>query len=182
VVRRPAVLRRTLLVRTSCCSAALVRFAQSGSVGRVLVDVVTDIEIARPRAEVAAFTADPGNATAWYKNIKSVAWETEAPVRVGSRVRFVARFLGRTLTYTYEVRENEPGHRFVMSTADGPFPMETTYTWEDAGEHATRMTLRNRGEPSGFAKVSAPLMVRAMRHANEADVRRLKEVLEANTG
>jgi uncharacterized membrane protein len=158
------------------------RFARSGSVDRVPVDVVTEIEIALPRSDVAAFTADPGNATAWYKNIKSVAWETEPPVRVGSRVRFVARFLGRTLVYTYEVRENEPGRRFVMSTAEGPFPMETTYTWEDAGERATRMTLRNRGEPSGFAKVSAPLMARAMRHANEADLRRLKEVLEAKTG
>ena len=145
------------------------------------VDVLTDIEIARPRADVAAFAADPGNAPAWYKNIESVDLETARSVRVGSRVRFVARFLGRTLAYTYEVRENEPGRRFVMSTAEGPFPMETTYTWEDAGARATRMTLRNRGEPSGFAKVSAPLLARAMRHANETDLRRLKELLEANT-
>jgi hypothetical protein len=148
----------------------------------VPVDVLTDIEIARPRADVAAFAADPGNATAWYKNINSVDWETAPPARVGSRVRFVARFLGRTLAYTYEVRENEPGWRLVMSTADGPFPMETTYTWEDSGEGATRMTLRNRGDPSGFAKVSAPLMALAMRRANEADLRRLKEALEAATG
>jgi uncharacterized membrane protein len=147
----------------------------------VPVDVVTDIEIARPRADVAAFAADPGNAPAWYKNIESVDLETAPPVRVGSRARFVARFLGRTLAYTYEVRENEPGRRLVMSTAEGPFPMETTYTWEDAGARATRMTLRNRGVPSGFAKVSAPLLARAMRRANEADLRQLRELLEANT-
>ncbi|MFL5955137.1 MAG: ATPase, partial [Gaiellaceae bacterium] len=61
---------------------------------------------------------------------------------------------------------------------EGPFPMETTYEWEDAGAGATRMTLRNRGEPSGFASVAAPLMARAMRRANEADLRRLKELLE----
>jgi uncharacterized membrane protein len=142
------------------------------------VDVVTEIEIARPRDEVAAFAADPGNATAWYKNIKSIEWETSPPAVVGSRVRFVARFLGRTLDYTYEVREIEAGRRFVMSTAEGPFPMETTYTWEDTEAGTTRMTLRNRGEPSGFAKVSAPLMARAMRRANQADLRRLKELLE----
>ena len=140
---------------------------------------MTEIEIRRPRDEVAAFAADPDNATAWYENIKSVEWETERPVVVGSRVRFVARFLGRTLAYTYEVREIDPGRRFVMSTAQGPFPMETTYEWEDAGEGATRMTLRNRGEPSGFAAVGAPLMARAMRRANQADLRRLKELLEA---
>jgi uncharacterized membrane protein len=143
------------------------------------VDVLTEIEVARPRDEVAAFAADPENATAWYKNIKSVEWETAPPVAVGSKMRFVARFLGRTLEYTYEVREHEPGRRFVMRTAEGPFPMETTYEWEDAGAGATRMTLRNCGEPSGFAKVSAPLMSRAMRRANDADLRRLKELLEA---
>ncbi|MBV9166586.1 MAG: SRPBCC family protein [Solirubrobacterales bacterium] len=142
------------------------------------VDVVSEIEIGRPRDEVCAFAADPMNATAWYKNIREVEWETAPPVVVGSRIRFQAQLLGRTLDYTYQVQEFEPGRRLVMSTAQGPFPMETTYTWEDAADGATRMTLRNRGEPSGFAAVAAPIMARAMRRANEADLRRLRELLE----
>ena len=142
------------------------------------VDVVAEVEIGRPRAEVAAFAADPGNATAWYKNIKAVEWETPPPAVVGSKLRFRAQFLGRTLEYTYEVREVDPGRRFMMATARGPFPMETTYSWEDAGPGATKMTLRNRGEPSGFAAVAAPVMTRAMRRANEADLHRLKALLE----
>jgi ligand-binding SRPBCC domain-containing protein len=142
------------------------------------VDVLTEIEIKRPREEVAAFAAEPTNATAWYKNIKVVEWETPPPLVVGSRVRFRALFLGRMLEYTYEIRELEPGHRFVMATAQGPFPMETTYTWEDAADGATKMTLRNRGEPSGFAAVTAPVITRAMRKANAADLRRLKALLE----
>jgi hypothetical protein len=144
----------------------------------VAVDVLTEIEIRGPRDEVSAFAADPSNATAWYKNIEAVEWETPAPVAVGSRVRFRARFLGRSLEYTYEVKANEPGRRFVMATAQGPFPMETTYTWDDAPDGATRMTLRNRGEPSGFSAVAAPVMARAIRRANEADLRRLKQLLE----
>jgi uncharacterized membrane protein len=142
------------------------------------VDVVTQIVVRRPRDQVAAFAADPANATAWYKNIKSVEWETAPPAAVGSRVRFVARFLGRTLEYTYEIRALDPGRRLVMSTSEGPFPMETSYEWSDADAGATRMTLRNRGEPTGFAKVSAPLMALAMRRANQTDLRRLKEHLE----
>ena len=142
------------------------------------VDVLTEIEIARPAGDVAAFAADPDNATRWYGNIKSVEWETDPPLAVGSRLSFVAQFLGRTLAYTYEVREHELGRRFVMSTAQGPFPMETTYEWEETAA-GTRMTLRNSGEPSGFSKLSAPLMARAMRRANMADLRRLKEILEA---
>jgi len=145
----------------------------------VPVDVVTGVEIARSRADVSAFAADPANATAWYRNIKSVEWETAPPAVVGSRIRFVAQFLGRTLEYTYVVRALEPGSRFVMSTEQGPFPMETTYTWEDVAGGGTRMTLRNRGEPSGFAAVTSPLMSRAMRRANRSDLARLKALLEA---
>ena len=142
------------------------------------VDVLTEIEIKRPRDEVSAFAADPTNAPAWYKNIKAIEWQTSPPAVVGSRIRFHARFLGRTLQYTYEIRELQPGSRFVMATAQGPFPMETTYTWEDAADGRTKMTLRNRGEPSGFAAVTAPVMTRAIRKANEADLRRLKGLLE----
>jgi uncharacterized membrane protein len=142
------------------------------------VDVVTEIEIARPRADVAAYAADVDHATDWYENIKSVEWETSPPLAVGSRVAFVAQFLGRRLAYTYEIGELVPGERLVMRTSEGPFPMETTYTWEDAGDGATRMTLRNRGEPAGFKKMAAPLMARAMRRANEKDLVRLKAVLE----
>lgn len=142
------------------------------------VDVRTEIEIERPRAEVSAYAADPGNATTWYKNIRSVEWKTEGPLRVGARIAFVAKFLGRTLAYTYEVREHVPGERFVMSTADGPFPMETTYEWRETSGGGTRMSLRNRGEPSGFAKVAGTAMATAMRRANQKDLERLKAELE----
>ena len=146
------------------------------------VDVRCEIEIARPRAEVAAYACDPDNATAWYRNIKAIEWETPRPLTVGSRLAFVAAFLGRRLAYTYEVRELVPGERFVMATAEGPFPMETTYTWTDAAADATTMTLRNRGEPSGFARVTAPMMARAIQRANRNDLRQLKLILEGADG
>ena len=143
------------------------------------VDVLTDIVIDRPCAEVAAYAADPSHAPDWYVNIDSVRWLTEPPVRVGSRLAFVARFLGRRLEYTYEIAELVPGERLVMRTAEGPFPMETTYTWQSEGADRTRMTLRNRGEPAGFSTVMAPFMARAMRRANHKDLTALKSNLES---
>ena len=145
----------------------------------VAVDVLTAIMIDRPCAEVAAYAADPSHAPEWYANIQSVRWQTDPPVRVGSRMDFVARFLGRRLAYTYEVVELVPGERLVMRTAQGPFPMETTYTWEAVDAGRTRMTLRNRGEPAGFGKVAAPVMAAAMRRANDKDLASIKRVLEA---
>jgi uncharacterized protein YndB with AHSA1/START domain len=144
------------------------------------VDVCTEIEIARPREEVAAYAADPDNATAWYENIEAIEWKSPKPLAVGSKVAFVARFLGRHLEYTYEIKELVPGERLVMSTSEGPFPMETTYTWDGLADGGTRMTLRNRGEPSGFSKVAAPMMASAMRRANRKDLARLKSILEAS--
>ena len=143
------------------------------------VDVRTEIEIRRPRAEVAAYASDIDHTTEWYENVKAVEWQTPPPLAVGSRIAFVAEFLGRRLAYTYEIRELVPGERLVMSTSQGPFPMETTYGWSDAGDGSTRMTLRNRGEPAGFKRVAAPLLARAMRRANQKDLERLKQIVES---
>ena len=146
------------------------------------VDVTVETTIECAPEAVAAFAGDPGNAPEWYANIRSVEWQTPPPVAVGSRMDFVAHFVGRRLAYTYEVVELEPARRLVMRTADGPFPMETTYTWEPVGDGHTRMTLRNRGNPSGFSKMAAPLLVRAMRQATTKDLARLKAILEATPG
>ena len=160
------------------------------------VDVLTEIVIDRPVDVVASYASDPSNAPEWYANIESVEWKTTPPAAVGSEMAFVARFLGRRLEYTYEVVELVPGERLVMRTAQGPFPMETTYTWAPAGESdatsagtragpgtragaGTRMTLRNRGAPSGFSAIAAPLLVPAMRRANRKDLASIKAILEA---
>jgi hypothetical protein len=65
-----------------------------------------------------------------------------------------------------------------MRTAEGPLPMETTYTWEPV-DGGTRMTLRNRGRPSGFGAIAAPVLALSMRRANVKDLAALKRILEA---
>jgi uncharacterized protein YndB with AHSA1/START domain len=142
------------------------------------VDVLTETVIRRPRGEVAAYAGDPSRAPEWYANISSVEWQTPPPVAVGSRMDFVATFLGRRLAYTYEVSELVPGERLVMRTAQGPFPMETTYAWQSLDPESTRMTLRNRGRPAGFSRLVAPFMSAAVRRANRTDLANLRTLLE----
>jgi len=146
----------------------------------MVVDVSTSIEIERPLADVSEYAADPDNVPAWYANIRSAEWKTRPPAAVGSRIAFVAHFLGRRLAYTYEIVEWIRGERLVMRTAEGPFPMETTYVWEPTSGGGTRMTLRNRGTPSGVSRWLAPFMASAVRRANRKDLAMLKRLLEAS--
>jgi hypothetical protein len=121
-----------------------------------MVDVVTEIEIRRPREVVAAYAGNPDNAPDWYTNIRAVNWETAPPLVPGSRVAFKALFLGKALDYVYEFTELDPGKKLVMGTGQGPFPMQTTYTWADAGKGSTQMTLRNTGESVGLLRHRQP--------------------------
>ncbi len=143
------------------------------------VDVTAEIEIACSVERVFEFAADPDNVPHWYVNIQSVNWKTSRPVQLGSQVEFVAQFMGKTLQYTYEFVELEPNRRVVMKTASGPFPMETIYEFRslDSG-NATNMSLRNRGQPSGFSKIMSPLMSIMMRRAMKKDLLKLKGLLE----
>lgn len=143
------------------------------------VEVSNSRVVERPVAVVSEFAMNPDNAPEWYANIRSVEWKSDKPLRIGSRLAFVAQFLGRPLSYTYEVVEMTPESRFVMRTAEGPFPMETTYEWRAVGEDRTEMTLSNRGAPSGFSVLVAPLMVGAMNRENRRDLDSIKRILEA---
>ncbi|MHB8633517.1 MAG: SRPBCC family protein [Thermoplasmatota archaeon] len=146
------------------------------------VDVSTEATIERPVSEVAAYATAPDNAPKWYVNIKSATWKSKPPLRRGSQVTFVAHFLGKHMAYTYEFTDLVPNERLVMRTSEGPFPMETTYTWEALGPNQTRMTIRNRGDPTGFMRLGRPFMEMAMRRANRKDLARLKGILESGPG
>ena len=142
-----------------------------------MVNVQTEVVINRPRTEVAEFAADPDNAPRWYVNIHKSQRLTGGPLGPGSKVAFTAKFLGRELNYTYEFVDYMPGEKLVMRTAQGPFPMQTTYSWTDDGG-GTRMVLGNSGSPSGFSKLAGLVMAPMIRRETRKDLQKLKSILE----
>jgi hypothetical protein len=147
---------------------------------KIMVNVLTEITIDKPLEIVSEYAANPENAPEWYENIKSAVWLTPPPLSVGSKIAFIAQFLGRELAYTYEIKEYHPIQKLVMQTDEGPFPMETTYTWDAVAPGTTRMTLRNSGKPSGFSKLFAPFMATMMKKANIKDLKKIKQILEGD--
>lgn len=144
-----------------------------------MIEVSTEIVINKPIKVVADYVSNPDHAPDWYVNIKTIEWETEPPIRIGSKMAFKAQFLGKTLAYTYECTEWIPGQKLVMTTAQGPFPMTTIYHWQALSDSQTKMTLINKGQPKGFARVMQPLMKSAMKKANQKDLEKLKHLLES---
>lgn len=145
-----------------------------------MVDVTTEISINCPIDIVAQYAADPDHAPEWYDNIQTVEWVTEKSLQIGSKIAFIAFFLGRKLEYVYEIVEHIPSEKLVMRTTDGPFSMETTYTWNKEKDDLTTMTLRNHGSPTGFSAVVAPFMSFFMKKANKKDLGKIKKILEQN--
>ena len=143
-----------------------------------MVDVQTEIIIDKPVHIVAEYAMNPDHAPEWYVNIKSSEWRTVKPLEIGSQIAFKAKFLGRELSYVYEITELIPGQKLVMKTADGPFPMETTYTFEAISNNTTKMKLRNSGDPSGFSRLFSPFMKMMMKKANKKDLEKIKEIIE----
>jgi uncharacterized membrane protein len=143
-----------------------------------MVDVLTEITIKSPITLVSEYAANPDHAPEWYENIYSAEWKTVKPLTIGSKIAFKAKFLGRELAYVYEIVEFTPGEKLTMKTANGPFPMETIYTWHSLDDHRTCMTLRNRGIPTGFSKIFSPFMAPMMKRANMKDLRKIKNILE----
>ena len=136
------------------------------------IDVPVTALIARPAAEVAAYAMDPANDTSWIGGIREVRWVTEPPLRVGSRVRRLAAFLGRPVDYVLEVTDLAPGERVVMRSVEAPFPMVVTYTFAAEGA-ATRAGVRVQGGSGPMFRIAGPLMAWQVRRSLRGDLARL---------
>ena len=141
------------------------------------IDISVATTIGRPREEVAEFATDPTNDTAWIGGISEARVVTDGPPGPGSRVARVASFLGKRIEYVNEVDELVPGERLVMHSVAGPFPMRITYEFADAGDGSVAR-IRVEGDAGGFYAIATPILRRKVRRSVEADLARLKHLLE----
>ncbi len=141
------------------------------------VHAVAQVEIARPRGEVARFMFDPRNDPIWTVALIDSRSDREGLLEKGARVERTTRFLGRRMTFTVECTGSEP-ERSVELLATTPFEMHVRYELEDAGPARTRASIRTEGGGTGFFKLAGPLLSRLVQRQIQADLDRLREHLE----
>lgn len=144
------------------------------------LDVTVTQTILAPRDDVAGFVMDHRNDTAWIGGITQSELVGEEPFAVGSDVRRVASFMGKRIVYVNRVDDLEPGRRLAMHSIESPFPMQVTYSFDDA-PGGVEASVRVQGEPATMYKIAGPLLARQVRRSVAGDLRTLKELMETAT-
>jgi hypothetical protein len=141
------------------------------------IDVVAEVQIRRPREQVAAYMSDPANDREWIGGLREARLLGEGPLREGSRVARVASFMGRRVEYVNEITALRPGSVLEMRSVKAPFPMQITYTFEDRdGGTLVRNHVRGGG---GLLSPGSPLFAPFVRRNVRRDLERLRDLLEA---
>jgi hypothetical protein len=143
------------------------------------IDVLAQMEIARPPGTVAAYEFDATNDPTWIGGVRSAEQLTPGRIGVGSRVRRIGSFLGRSIEWVMDVTEFEPGRRLAMHAIRSPFPMDVTYELAPAGD-GTRATIRIQGEARGMYGLLGPFTPIMIRRSVQSDLGRLKRLVEAS--
>jgi uncharacterized membrane protein len=142
----------------------------------VSIDVVAEVRVERPRHEVAAYMMDPVNDPDWIGGLRDARLLGAPPVVEGSRVARVASFLGRKVEYVNEITRLDPGRVLEMRSVKAPFPMEITYSFEEApGGTLVRNHVRGGG---GLLSLGSPLFAPLVKRNVQRDLERLRDRLE----
>ncbi len=142
------------------------------------IDVGATTVIERPIAEVSASAGDPAKVPEWSRRVVSAEWRTDPPTRLGSRILFHSRLLGRSRDDLFEVFEWTPGEQVALRTVASRFPITVTSTWRPVGDRVTHMAVRFHAEPRGLRRLLAPLVRRIVRRALPRDLAALTQLLE----
>ena len=145
------------------------------------IEVTETIE--RPIAEVWAYIEDPRNELDWQSAAREREPLDDSQTGTGTRFRGVDGFLGRKLTFVWEVTEHEPEVCLVVRAVEGP--MEAEFGFEltpvDGG---TKVTYRGEAE-SGFGglfgRLLDPVVTGIFQRESQTDLAKLKAILEARS-
>ncbi len=145
-----------------------------------MVKVESRADISRRPDEVFAFLADPANWSKWLDGIVDSKQQGVGPMRPGTRVAQVVRFLGRRFEVTAEVVEHRPDSRLAMKVISGPFPMSWAHAVA-ATDGGCAVTTTLEADPGRFFRIAGPLLKPLLQRHFDDDHASLKDLLESGS-
>ncbi|HUL74985.1 MAG TPA: SRPBCC family protein [Vicinamibacterales bacterium] len=140
------------------------------------IDVTAEIQIAAEPTDIASVMFDPQREPEWIAAVKSVE-VVDPAIKAGARVRRTGSFLGRELAWTTAVQTFHFPHVLVLQLADGPLTGEVAYQIQRSGAGSV-VRIRARGETNMLGFLPAAMIDGPMRAALDADLGRLKAIVE----
>ena len=140
------------------------------------VDVSVEIAINADPADIAAVMFNPHRDSEWMKAVRK-SEPLDESIAIGARVKRSGSFLGQEIQWTTEVATIHFPHRLVLKIADGPFVGTVTYDIQRSGDGSVAR-IRNVGSPTKFGFLPAAMIEAPMRSALNADLERLKQIVE----
>jgi carbon monoxide dehydrogenase subunit G len=141
-----------------------------------MIDVSAEIEIAASPADIAAVMFDPQRYSDWMKAVQRVE-VLDPALAPGARVRHHGSFMGKDISWTTEVETIHFPHVLALKISDGPFVGTVRYGIQRSGA-GSRVQVQNSGELKGLSLVPAMLVKGPMKSALDADLARLKALIE----
>mgnify|MGYP001822260841 CR=1 FL=1 len=149
-----------------CASRLVARLAD--------MDLSATTTINVPMEAVYAYVSDPANDVNWRTGVTESGLITDPPIVLGSE-GFVK---AGSKVVRWRVTAIEPGSSVDWELTEGPISGFGGYRLEDVGG-STRFTLVANVKPEGAFRLVGPLFARMGRKQNQADVKKLKGLLEA---
>jgi hypothetical protein len=116
----------------------------------------------------------------WDPAVSHIERLSPGPLGLGSRLRIDRRTAGRHEARVFEVTEWSPPTRFTIETRSRGFHLRLIEQCESEGDDRTRMTLVGEAEIGGLRGLLAPLVRRRQELALQANLVRIKEMVESN--
>ena len=130
------------------------------------------VEIARPPEEVFDYLVDVSNLPSWQSGVRSAR-------REGERIHESRHLLGRELTTTLAIDEEERPRLFAIRALDSPVPFSVRHQLEPNGAGGTRLSVVGEGDAGMLPGFAAGIVARRAEKQLRKDFERLKRLLEA---
>ena len=135
----------------------------------VHAEVVVDID--RSPEDVYAYLIDVSNLPTWQSGVYSAR-------REGSQIHESRHMLGRELSTTLEIEEEDPPRVFALRAVNSPVPFSVRHELEPSGG-GTRLTDTGEGDAGMLPGFAAGIMARRAEKQFRKDFERLKKLLES---